>query len=109
MYHQVNNNGDLSFGDPWLAFTPTAFPTSSIPLVAPFQADVDTRGTGTVWYRLTHDASLLAKAVNDIPTSSGTFSPQWLFIATWDHVGYFNYGTDKVGKDYQVTYTRCRF
>eukprot|EP00731_Ephydatia_muelleri_P016533 Em0009g957a len=65
----VNNNGDLSFGQAFGNAAPTAFPISTYPVVAIYQADVDTRGT--------------------------IVSPQWLFIATWDHVGYYSYGTDK--------------
>ena len=97
----MNNNGDLSFGMAagW-PVSPTAFPIPNIPLIAPYQADVDTRGTGSVWYRSTRDPTLLAKAVNDIQSLYGTFSPQWLFIATWDHVGYFFNGTDTVGREY---------
>eukprot|EP00731_Ephydatia_muelleri_P016532 Em0009g956a len=92
----VNNNGDLSFGLAWLTWSPTAFPISIYPVVAIYQADVDTRGIGSVWYRVTQNATLLAKAANDIRALTGTsVSLQWLFIATWDHVGYFYNGTDK--------------
>ena len=94
---QVNNNGDLSFGAPWSRSSPTAFPIPNIPLVAPYQADVDTRGTGRVWYRSTQNTTLLAKAANAIRLLNGTIiSPQWLFIATWDHVGYYPMRIDKV-------------
>ena len=94
---QVNNNGDLSFGLAWSGYSPTAFPIPNIPLVAPYLADVDTRGTGSVWYRSTQNTTLLAKAANDIRLLNGTIiSPQWLFIATWDHVGYYPMGIDKV-------------
>ena len=90
----MNNNGDLSFGVPWSVYTPIP----SIPVVAAYHADVDTRANGSVWYRSTRDPTLLAKAADDIQSLYGTFSPQWLFIATWDHVGYFNKKTDKVRK-----------
>ena len=94
---QVNNNGDLSFGLAWTEIGPTPFPITTYPVVAIYQADVDTRGTGRVWYRTTRNATLLAKAANDIHSLTGTsVSLQWLFIATWDHVGYYSYGTDKV-------------
>ena len=93
----MNNNGDLSFGVPWSVYTPTAFPIPNVPLVAAYHADVDTSGTGSVWYRSTQDPTLLAKAADDIQPLYGIFSPQW-FIATWDHVGYFDYRTDKVRK-----------
>eukprot|EP00731_Ephydatia_muelleri_P016460 Em0009g884a len=76
----VNNNGDLSFGQAWSSYIPTQFPIPTYPLVAIYQADVDTT----------------AKATNDIRALTGTsISIQWLFIATWDHVGYCCSGTDK--------------
>ena len=67
-------------------------------MIAPFWADVDTTGTGYVWYRTTNNASLLSKAMQDIPYSlcGSKFSPLWLFIATWDHVGYHSSHVDKV-------------
>ena len=85
----MNNNGDLSFDLAWSVWTPTAFPIPTYPLVAPYQADVYTMFNGSVWYRSTQNTTLLAKAANDIRLLNGTIiSPQWLFIATWDHVGY---------------------
>ena len=94
----MNNNGDVSFSNPYVSFTVTSFPLSqSVPLAAPFFADVDnTVGSGNVWYRITQDPVLLAKAKSDIPASN--FNPVWLFIATWDHVGYYSRHTDKVCK-----------
>ena len=74
------------------------FPILGNPMIAPFWADVDTRGAGYVWYRATNDTALLSKAMIDIrPILSGSnFSPLWLFIATWDHVGYHSNHADKV-------------
>ena len=66
--------------------------------VAPYWADVDTRGTGAIYHRQTTDPSLLARATSEI---RGAF-PGYLyeitnlFIATWDKVGYYLLGTDKV-------------
>ena len=91
----MNNNGDLSFDASYNGYTPQPFPIQGKALIAPFFADVDTSGTGKVWYRSTNDSALLAKAVNDIQ-SGQNFTPSWLFIATWDHVGYYNRRTDKV-------------
>ena len=51
LYSKVNNNGDISFDDPVPTYTPQEFPLDNFPLIAPFWADVDTRGTGMVWYR----------------------------------------------------------
>ena len=67
-------------------------------MIAPYFSDIDTRGTGKIWYRSTFDPLLLAKAKNDIPLvlSGPNFNLTWLFIATWDQVGYYNQKTDKV-------------
>ena len=96
----MNNNGDISFTTAVPGFTPTSFPLSdNLELIAPYWADVDTRGTGNVWYRQSEDLSLLNRAGDEIRAafpSLGFFTPSYLFIATWDHVGYFSSHTDKV-------------
>ena len=98
---QVNNNGDISFTRPVSTYTPQTFPLSgNLQLIAPDWADVDTRGTGSVWYRETTDTQLLARARDEIRAAfinQASFSPTSLFIATWDHVGYYSQRTDKVG------------
>ena len=98
---QVSNNGVLSLNLSYASYTPVAFPfLSSSPLIAPFLADVDTTvsNSGNVTYRATTEATLLAKAAHDIPPvlAGPDFIPVWLFIATWDHVGYFSGHFDKV-------------
>ena len=98
---QVNNNGDISFTRPVSRFTPESFPISDdLILIAPYWADVDTRETGSVWYRETADAELLARAGDEIQTAfsinQDRFIPTYLFITTWDHVGYYMRQTDKV-------------
>ena len=108
-YHhvQVNNNGAISFTVAVSQFTPDPFPLSgSLELIAPYWADVDTRGTGipnNVWYRQTTDATLLARAQDMIQAAfidQGSFVPDYIFIATWDHVGYFSQGTDRVSRHF---------
>ena len=97
---QVNNNGLLSFLRGVSLFTPEPFPLSGNQrVIAPYWADVDTRGTGTVWFRITTNSSLLARARDEIAAfvNQEDFSPAYLFIATWDHVGYYNRRTDRVG------------
>jgi len=71
----VNNNGNISFDQPYSTFTSTGFPVSGIPMVAAFWADVDTRGpgSGTVWYKVFPDR----------------------MVVTWNRVGYYNSATDK--------------
>ncbi|RIK65819.1 MAG: hypothetical protein DCC65_11865 [Planctomycetota bacterium] len=70
----INNNGNISFGAAFPQFTSTGFPVQNFPMVAPFWADVDTRGElGRVVYKLTEHA----------------------LIVTWESVGYFNQKGDK--------------
>ena len=79
-----------------LNFRPQIFPTFGA-LIAPFWADVDTRGTGRVYYRLTVNETLLNKMSREIGDIFRTvFVPRYLFISTWYKVGYYNKKTDKV-------------
>ena len=81
-------------------FTPQSFPLGDgRQVIAPFWGDVDTTGTGSVWYRETLDESLLIRARNEIRAAfvnQMSFEPTVLFIATWDHVGYYSSHTDLV-------------
>ena len=97
----MNTNGAISFTNPISQYTPDSFPlaNNSQKLIAPYWADVDTRGTGTIWYRETTDPDVLERADNEIgqafPTLSG-YASEFLFIATWDHVGHSQQATDRV-------------
>eukprot|EP00804_Cyclotella_cryptica_P029486 CCRYP_011290-RB/>CCRYP_011290-RB protein AED:0.01 eAED:0.01 QI:1437/1/1/1/0.66/0.25/4/197/528 len=72
----INNNGNLSFGSPFGAYTSTGFPVSGYPMVAAFWADVDTRnGLGQVWMK--------------------QISSNVLAVA-WDQVGYYAVQGDKL-------------
>lgn len=77
VYNQVwiNTNGNLTFTGAYSTYSPTGFPFS-MPMVAPFWADVDTRnlGGGQIYFKLS--------ATN--------------LIVTWDHVGYYNQKIDKL-------------
>ena len=68
-------------------------------IIAPYWADVDTRGTGDIYYRQTADPHLLARATSEIraafPLSQHVVITN-LLIATWDRVGYYSRSTDKV-------------
>ena len=93
----------VSFDAAVSTFTPEAFPISgSRVLLSPYWGDVDTRPDpdgGFVYYRNTTDSTLLTKAMNQVRTlfpAFANFTPTFLFIATWDHVGYFRQHTDKV-------------
>lgn len=73
----INNNGNLSFGAPFSAYTSQGFPVDGYPMVAPFWADVDTRDyyedLGSVWYKIQNNT----------------------LIVTWENVGYFSVHGDK--------------
>ncbi|MFT5049726.1 MAG: hypothetical protein ACI8QZ_001119 [Chlamydiales bacterium] len=71
----INNNGNVSFGASFSNFSAYGFPVSGFPMIAPFWGDVDTRsGPGTVFFK----------------------SEANRFTVTWDHVGYYSNGTDKL-------------
>ena len=73
----VNNNGNITFRGAVGQFTPTPFPIADQPMIAPFWADVDTRGGGRpgrngVWW--------------DVRPGQVT--------VTWHNVGYFGSHVD---------------
>ena len=86
-------------------FTPDPFPLDgNRMLIAAFWGDVDTRGTGNVWYNNNTDPTVLNRASNDIRSAfpfqaAAGFTATDVFIATWDRVGYFNQHTDLVSKN----------
>ena len=71
-------------------------------IIAPYWADADTRGTGDIYYRQSADNSLLVRATEQIraafPDSQDLLISN-LLIATWNRVGYYPKGTDKVTID----------
>lgn len=74
----VNNNGNITFTNALSTFTPSAFSTFGSPIIAPFFADVDTRGSG----------SGLTTYGND------TYNGHDAFIVNWPGVGYYGGHTD---------------
>lgn len=70
----INNNGNVTFDGGYSSYTPWGFPINGSPMLAPFFGDVDTRGTGSVWYKI--EANRM--------------------IVIWDAVGYFGSHTDKL-------------
>jgi len=69
----VNNNGNLTFVNPLGQFTPSPFPITNQPMIAPYWGDVDTRGTGAVYVASPNQSTA---------------------VVTWDRVGYFSFGTN---------------
>ncbi len=76
----VNNNGNVTFGAGLSAFTPQPIVSAGLKIIAPFWADVDTRGTGSqlVTYGQTQ------------------FNGRPAFCVNWVNVGYFSSHTDKL-------------
>ena len=65
--------------------------------IAPYWGDVDTTGTGQIYYRQTTNSTLLARAANEIQTAfSVSQNVSSLFIATWNAVGYYPRMTNMV-------------
>lgn len=95
----VNNNGNVTFGSGLSSFTPTSIGGSSTnPIIAPFWADVDTRDSN---YSSTISGGFVTPTSGgnsmgsnltwyDIDTTTNTLT------VTWDDVGYYYYGTDKL-------------
>jgi hypothetical protein len=81
----VNNNGNVTFTSSLSTFTPFGLAGSGTPIIAPFFADVDTRGAGS----------------GIVSYGTGTFSGQDAFGVNWPDVGYFSNGTDKLN-DFQL-------
>lgn len=86
----VNNNGNITFGSGMSTYTPYGMQSSSRAMIAPFFADVDTRGGTT-----TATAGGTSKGTNLVhydlnSTGYGTLT------VTWDDVGYYSSRTDKL-------------
>ena len=79
----VNNNGNVTFRGPMETYTPFTIGAGTPPMIAPFFADVDTRGTGSVTY------------------GAITFGSRPAFCVNWSNVGYYGYHTDRLN-DFQL-------
>eukprot|EP01084_Bolivina_argentea_P301020 519204_1 len=110
----VSTNGCLSFNHGVKQFTPDQFPLEDHLFLSAFWADVDTRGTnaGKVYYRESTEAAELSEATKQIVAVfrklRGNFYATSLFIATWDHVGYYDQKSDKLNTFQTVVVTNGR-
>ena len=89
------------------SFTPTSLPINQHKFIAPYWADFDLRATGNVFYRQTRDPDLLARATNEIRAAFPMYEDVIVYnllIVTWDDVGYYYYGANKV---HMLAYTRA--
>lgn len=76
----VNNNGNITFDSPLSTFTPFNLSTTNRQILAPFFADVDTRGAGNT----------------PVTYGVGTVGSQAAFGVNWVNVGYFPSATNKL-------------
>lgn len=74
----INNNGNITFDAPVSGYTPNPFPASTNPMIAPYWADVDTRGPSDGIAN-----NVYVAAPNEDTT-----------IITWHDVGYYPSRTD---------------
>jgi hypothetical protein len=80
----VNNNGNVTFDRALSTFTPFGLLSTSTPIIAPFFADVDTRGSGsdTVHYGRSFGATIIGG--------------RQAFCVDWLNVGYYSAHTNKL-------------
>lgn len=99
IYPQISVNGLVSFLSPINGYNSTLF-FEDVPFIAPFLADVDTSGTGQVWYSVSNDQhSVQAQYISEKITlffDDDAFVPLTVVTVTWDQVGYFSMKIDKV-------------
>ena len=95
----LNNNGSITFASATGTYTPSAITGStSNPIIAAYWADVDTR------------AGIVGPTLGGTSTGSNLlwydFDPaNRTFTATWDDVGYYSYGTDRLNA-FQISITQ---
>ena len=98
----MNTNGIISIDSPFTSSSPSPLPLfGTNKIIAPYWGDVDTTGTGQIFYRQTTDPILLYRASRQIQAAyplSPNVTITNLFIATWDAVGYYYMQTDKVNQ-----------
>ncbi|HEV3093060.1 MAG TPA: nidogen-like domain-containing protein [Solirubrobacteraceae bacterium] len=81
----VNNNGNVTFTQPLSTYTPFEITSATPPIIAPFLADVDTRGGGS----------------GLVTYGNTTFEGRPAFCVDWPFVGYYAEHNDKLN-DFQM-------
>lgn len=76
----VNNNGNITFDAPQSTYTPFNLTSTGRQIIAPFFADVDTRGAGS----------------REVTYGTGTVDSRNAFGANWVNVGYFPSAANKL-------------
>ncbi|MBC7763338.1 MAG: PKD domain-containing protein [Candidatus Saccharibacteria bacterium] len=78
----VNNNGNVTFNGPLSTYTPYGLIATRVPIIAPFFADVDTRGAGSDLVRYGYGETI--------------YEGHNAFCVNWINVGYFPGGSDRL-------------
>lgn len=76
----INNNGNITFDSDLSTFTPFDLTTTGRQIIAPFFADVDTRGSGS----------------DEVTYGTGSVGGRDAFGVNWENVGYFSEADDKL-------------
>jgi len=76
----VNENGNVTFGNPWAAYTPTPLTQVGMGIIAPYWADVDSRNS----------------ASEVVTYGTNLVNGQVAFGVDWVNVGYFDTHADKL-------------
>jgi hypothetical protein len=97
----INTNGFISFENP--------LDSLMKPLVSPFNADINTLISGSIYYRevATTSNDLLNKITNDINTIDVDFNATWAFVVTWFEVSAFD-GDPFENNTFQAVLTSCK-
>ena len=81
------------------SFTPEVLSSlDGPPMIAPYWADADLRGSGKVFYRQSvcdEDRNNTAAIIRT--KFGGNYRPTSMIVVTWELVGYYNQATDLVG------------
>ncbi|HWA45583.1 MAG TPA: nidogen-like domain-containing protein [Hypericibacter adhaerens] len=87
----INNNGNITFASPLGTFTPFSLTgATSNPMIAPFFADVDTRGAHDLPPTPGGNSTGSNEVYYSLDPENGTI------VITWDDVGYYGGHTDKL-------------
>jgi hypothetical protein len=76
----VNNNGNITFTQALAQYTPDPIVSNGLAIIAPFWADVDTRGAGSA----------------EVRYGTGTAGGRNVFAVNWIGVGYYDSRFDKL-------------
>ena len=95
-------------------FRNDSFPIQNYTLIALFYGDVDISdeeagavkcGNGTNVINDTGNITMAKRHILEAFPKHIDFTPEYLIVATWDHVGYYNRKFDKVSKHHNTVYS----